>query len=186
MKEKEIFKLLTSIPLILIVLYFIPFLGVCLIIFRYFIYKEKYYKLPITLIICGLVLIIPNLFKYIKLNIDFINSLISSDIYINLITYSKRLITVGIIFLIVSYIVKMIYTKVSSKLSNEFKNYIQKEEQRNAEISAKNDLIMKEKREKAQNTHVVYCPYCGSDNMVIGNSGTCKYCRRRIEYKGEK
>ena len=94
MKEKEIFKLLTSIPLILIVLYFIPFLGVCLIIFRYFIYKEKYYKLPITLIICGLVLIIPNLFKYIKLNIDFINNLISSDIYINLITYSKRLITV--------------------------------------------------------------------------------------------
>ena len=40
MKEREIFKILTSIPVILIVLYFIPFLGVCLIIFRYFIYKK--------------------------------------------------------------------------------------------------------------------------------------------------
>ena len=44
---------------------------------------------------------------------------------------------------------------------------------------------MKEKREKAKNTHIVYCPYCGADNMLTSNVGRCKYCRRRIEYKGE-
>ncbi len=188
MKEREIFKILTSIPVILIVLYFIPFLGVCLIIFRYFIYKNKYYKLPLTLVICGILIIIPNIVNSIlkSFKINSLENLITLDIYQKLVPYSKRLITVGIIFLIISYIVKIIYNKVSNKLTNEFKNYIQKEEQRSAEISAKNDLIMKEKREKAQNTHVVYCPYCGSDNMITGSVGTCKYCRRKIEYKGEK
>ncbi len=46
-----------------------------------------------------------------------------------------------------------------------------------------NDLKMQEKREKAKNTHVVHCPYCGSDNMLTEQTETCKFCRRKIEYK---
>ena len=33
-------------------------------------------------------------------------------------------------------------------------------------IRKENDLIMQEKRERAQNTHVVYCPYCGSEFVL--------------------
>ena len=35
-------KVLTSIPVILVALYFAPFLGVCLIILRYFLNKFKF------------------------------------------------------------------------------------------------------------------------------------------------
>ena len=44
-------------------------------------------------------------------------------------------------------------------------------------------MKMQEKREALKNTHVVHCPYCGADNMLTSNIGTCKYCRRRIEAK---
>ena len=41
MKNNLFIKILCSIPVILLFLYFIPFLGVCLILFRYFIYDNK-------------------------------------------------------------------------------------------------------------------------------------------------
>ena len=44
-------------------------------------------------------------------------------------------------------------------------------------------MKMQEKRERAKNTHVVYCPYCGADNMLTEKTGICKFCRRKIEYK---
>ena len=47
----------------------------------------------------------------------------------------------------------------------------------------KNDLEMKEKREKAKNSRVVNCPYCGADNLIYNNVGTCKFCRKKITYQ---
>ncbi len=41
MKNNLLFKILSSLPVILIALYFIPFLGVCLILLRYFMYDNK-------------------------------------------------------------------------------------------------------------------------------------------------
>ena len=64
MNYNKLLKILCSIPIILVMLYFIPFLGVCLLICRYFIYKtEKSIKTPITLVIIGLIILIPNIPK---------------------------------------------------------------------------------------------------------------------------
>ena len=41
MKYNPFIRLLCSIPIILVFLYFIPFVGVCLILLRYFLYSEK-------------------------------------------------------------------------------------------------------------------------------------------------
>ena len=41
MSENKLFKLLASIPVILLCLYFIPFVGVCLIGLRYFVYRNN-------------------------------------------------------------------------------------------------------------------------------------------------
>ena len=51
------------------------------------------------------------------------------------------------------------------------------------EISRENDLKIKEKQLKAQNTSYVKCPYCGSDNLLSEKFGICTYCRRKIENK---
>ena len=187
MNENKFFKLLCSLPIILIILYFIPFLGICLILFRFYIYRNnKQYKTPILLLLCGLLLLIPKLLdsimKFLKLNSDeipYLNNIMNSDIYIKLLSYSKLLITIGIIFLILSFILKNVFNKVNTGI----RNYMAEDLKKDYEIRKENDLKMQEKREKAKNTHVVYCPYCGADNMLTEQTGICKFCRRKIEYK---
>lgn len=54
MKYNPFIRLLCSIPIILVFLYFIPFVGVCLILLRYFLYSEKKKILvPVILMLVG-------------------------------------------------------------------------------------------------------------------------------------
>lgn len=187
MNENKFFKLLCSLPIILIILYFIPFLGICLILFRFYIYRNnKQYKTPILLLLCGLLLLIPKLLdsimKALKLSSDeipYLNNIMDSEIYIKLLSYSKLLITISIILFILSFILKNVFNKVNTGI----RNYMAEDLKKDYEIRKENDLKMQEKREKAKNTHVVYCPYCGADNMLTEQTGICKFCRRKIEYK---
>ena len=185
---KNILKILSSIPVILLLLYYIPFLGICLILFRFYLYKDqKQYKTQIILIICGLLLLIPKLISSLKIKgIPYLQEIISSDIYKTLIPYSKRLITIGIVFLILSYIFRNLITKINEKLETGVKSYIEKEEQKDYEIRQKNDLIMQEKREIAKNTHVIKCPHCGANNTLTAQTGTCKHCRQPIAYEDKQ
>ncbi len=172
-----------SLPIVLLFLYFIPFLGVCLLLTRLIVYRGKI-KSSFILIGLGIILLVPNILesicKMIGLDvksIPLLYDLVYLDIYNNeIISYAKLLLTVGIIFLILSYIAKMIF----AKLGNTVRDYIQNQEKIDREVREKNDLIMQEKREKAKNTHVVHCPYCGADNMLTSKTGKCKYCRRNI------
>ena len=191
MNENKIFKILCSIPVILITMYFIPFIGVILILFRYYVYRnEKYYKTPLILLICGLLLLIPrvvnSVIKILKFNVEdvpYLKVVLDSDIYLKLLSYSRYLIIVSIIFLIISFIFRNTISKINGIISSQIFNYGSKLQEDSYKIRKENDLIMQEKRERAQNTHVVYCPYCGSDNMLTEKTGTCKFCRRKIEYK---
>lgn len=111
-------------------------------------------------------------------NIPYYDNIINSDLYnVKFINYRKRLIIIGILYLIISIILKTILNKVCSSI----KNYIDETENRNAEISRQNDLIMQEKREIAKNTHMVKCPYCGANNVLTSKVGLCNFCRKSIE-----
>ena len=188
-KPNTFLQILSSIPVILVILYFSKFLGIILILFRFFLHKDKNRSsFPILLVGLGLIILIPRavyeVLKIAKIDINSIpilDQIISSSIYsVNLIKYSKALIFIGIIIAIILYVAKIIYNKAVTKLTNEFNGFIQKEEQKDREIKEKNDLIMREKREKAKNTHFVKCSYCGADNVLTSKIGTCKYCRRKI------
>ena len=189
MKENIFIKLLASIPVILVALYFIPFLGVCLLILRYFVYSNrKRISTPIIILSVGILLLVPKFLSGIldlaKIKTDtipYLSNILTSDLYnINFIKFSKLLISVGIIFLILSFIFRNIFNKVSSKINSGIRNYINETENRNAEISKANDMEMKIKRENAKNTNYVHCPYCGSDNILSEKTGKCKFCRRTI------
>jgi len=193
MKNNIILKLLASLPIIFLSLYFIPFLGICLILFRFFMYSDK--KRISTLIIIigvGILVLIPRclylLLDILKVDINtipYLNDIIKSELYgIDFMNYSKLLICVGIILLIVLFILKNIFDTLGNRLKSTMLDYINKTEKRNAEISKQNDLEIKIKQEKAKNTNYVKCPNCGSDNLLSEKFGTCKYCRRSI--KNEK
>lgn len=189
MRNNLFIRFLCSIPVILVLLYFIPFLGICLILFRYYVYRnKKIYLTSIYLLISGLIVLIPKLVNFILnrlniKNISYLNTFFASKFYKSLVPYSKLLITLGIISLILSVIFKNIYDKLKSKVNNTINSYVKESAKNDAIISEKNDLLMKEKREKALNTHVVKCPYCGSNNMLVQQTGICSYCRKPLEYK---
>ena len=79
MNKNSLFKLLCSIPVILVFLYFIPFLGICLMLFRCYIYKGKKNSLYSTLFIFIIIVIKWNLLVYWYLN----NTLKTYTIYPN-------------------------------------------------------------------------------------------------------
>lgn len=139
---------------------------------------------------CGLIILIPELINNVLdlLNIDvslipFLSNIIGTDIYTKLLKYSKMLIILGIVFSVLTFIFRNIFDNLKNQTARGIKAYIQESERKSEEISQKKDLIMKEKQEKAKNTYVVYCPYCGADNILTSNIGTCKYCRRQIVAK---
>lgn len=191
MSENSILKIICSIPVILILLYFLPFVGVCLIIARYFVYRSrKSYELPIVLLIVGIFLLLPRgaelILGYLKMDlssIPYLSNVVGSELYIKIIKYSKFLLTLGIITLIVSYIIKSVVqkatTKIAAALNTGVSNYMNKE----AEIKEKNDLKIKEQQERAKHTHSIKCPTCGSFNLIYEDVGVCKYCRNPISAK---
>lgn len=187
----KILKLIASIPVILLTLYFIPFLGICLIVFRLYLNKneENKYSFYMLLVILGILINIPKFMwiilvkmKYNISKIPYLSIIIKSDLYnINFIKYSKLLISIGIIFIIITFIINNIISKIHYKINSKKNEYIRKYEQQQLEISKQNDMIIKEKQQKAKTTNYVRCPYCGSDNIISEKIGTCKYCRRKIE-----
>lgn len=186
--KKTIIRILVSIPTILIFMYYTPLLSVFIIIFRCILYfddKKKLEVFPLILLILGIVIYIPkiislfvNLFNNSK-KLIILNDILNSETYIALLKMGKRLIIVSIALLIILTLFSFIFKKILII----FRNCIQRQEQIDQKISQTNDLIMKEKREKSKNTFVVYCPYCGADNIITNNYGICKYCRRKIVKK---
>lgn len=189
MNTNKFYKILCSLPVILIALYFIPFIGVCLILFRSFIYNNrKKHNHLIALIVIGIIILIPKILEFVinivNIKIPYINDILSNDLYNNqLIGYSKLLITVGIILYIISIILNRIFSDVKNKINSTMRTYMNETIKRDTEISQKNDLEMKKKREKAKYTGYVKCPNCGSDNLLSEKFGTCKYCRRKLVNK---
>ena len=190
MRNNLLFKILASLPVILLTLYFIPFFGVILILFRFFMYSNKKMSTSIFITLIGIFILIPKIINFIldifKIDINkvpYLQDVLNSNLYnIDFINYSKLLICVGIIFLIISFVLTTLFNKLNSNILN----YISKQEKRDAEISRENDMKIKIKQEKAKNTSYVKCPYCGSDNLLGEKFGICEYCRRKIENKNYK
>lgn len=184
MRNNFFTKVLSSIPVILISIYFSPFIGFCLLVLRYFTYKKKL-SVANVLIIVGVIILIPKGLSYIfdwfkgdVGSIPYYDSIINSEIYnVNFINYSKNLFIVGIIYMIIFSLVD----RISSKINMSIGSYIKGSYEKDIKISEKNDLKMKEKTERAKHTRVVKCSSCGADNMLTSEVGTCKYCRKKIK-----
>lgn len=185
MNSEKILKIICSLPIILIAMYFVPFLGICLLVLRYFVYNNKNkYPVSIYLIIVGVLILIPKLiYEILKLfnnvEIKYLNEVVNSDIYIKLIGYCKMLFILSVILLIISYVFK----KTVDKLRNYIGSYIYNHEKILTEVSKENDMKIKLKQERAKNTQFVSCPHCGADNILTEKIGKCKYCRRNLQAK---
>lgn len=183
MKENKFLKILCSYPVLLLMLYYFPFLGLCLIITRLFVYTKNR-KVSTYLVVTGVVLLIPKvldmIFKLISFDsniIPYFNNIVTSSLYNGkFMRYSRFLIIIGILSIIISYIIE----KVRASLDTKINDYMNQDINRTTEIRQKNDLIMQEKREDAKNTRMVKCPNCGHMNTVSKKVAKCSHCRAII------
>ena len=185
MQNNLIIRILCSAPVILAALYFLPVLGICLIILRYIASNRDRDRLPYLLMGLGVALWIPKLAalvcRWIQVDtktIPYLSDLNGSEIYgTSLINYSEVLLITGAVFLIMS----ILFKKMLQKLKEMFMQYIHSEQQKNYEIDQKNNLKIKEKQLRAKTTHIVYCPHCGASNILTEKTGICEYCHSKIE-----
>ena len=193
---KTLLKIICSIPVILIALYFMPPLGIILLIGHYFVYGNqgsRLYRAPISLLICGLVLLMPRGLELlsvnynIDINLPLFTDATNLDVYPKIVEYAKSLLIIGVIFLLLSYVLKLLANKLSNQLGGSIKHFIDKEIESEEKVKQENDLKLKEKviESKQKTPHVVKCPNCGKSNSIIGTVGKCKACRNHIEYKGK-
>lgn len=191
----NILKALLSLPVILIVLYFLPVLGVIMLIARYFVYGSRnYYRAPILILIFSLLLLIPRGLELAMVNFNFnisipyLNNVLNSELYPKLVDYAQNIFIISVVFLIVSAIIKAISSKLSGNISRVLSEYFSAKQAAETKTFQENDLKLKEKAiESQQKTpHVVKCPTCGKTNSITGTVGKCKSCRNPIEYKESK
>ena len=188
-------KLICSLPVILIVLYFVPVLGVIMLIARYFIYGNKnFFRAPIVLIILGLLCLLPRGLEAaiknfnLSFTIPYLSDILSHELYPKFADYGKFIFILGVVSLIISYLLRSLINTISSKASQLIGGYASAKQQEELEIRKENDLKMREKEiTSAQKTpHAVKCPHCGKTNSIIGTVGKCKSCRSAIEWHAKK
>lgn len=191
LRRNLIFKILCSFPIIIVVAYFVPFLGVVLALFRYVVYGTRhYYRTPIVLLICGLVLLLPRGLELAMANFNFDlgvpywNEIMSHQMYPKITDLGRFLAIFGVILLIVSYILKNFIAGMKNKFGSMMQSYYTDQQNRDERIRKENDLKLREKEitSKQKTPHVVKCKHCGKTNHITGTVGKCASCRQPIEW----
>ena len=187
MSESKYLKVLCSIPMILLVLYFFRFWGLIAVVLRYIMYKnKKMFKLPIVLIASGVILVMPKLvfriLKLFKVSLSFLNQFVKLEFYSKLLGYGKYLITTGIIILFIVFIIACIL-ELMGILENVFKEDLEKTKNERPQMHVSTPVRVEPKIIRAREPHIVECPNCGEEVLVEDDYATCKYCRGKVYYK---
>ena len=179
MKNNLLIKILGSIPVIICATFYSRFLGICLVILRFFTWPEKKRNItPFILAFTGLALLIPEwlrlLFKQIKFgtkNIPYFNDFVTSGLYRHdIFRLSKSLIVIGIVFAIIVYFLNRLIKYVKNFFSIEMENYT------NKQIATEKEK-QEEKQDKKKSTRIIVCKKCGASNVITSKVSRCKYCR---------
>ena len=190
----KIAKLFFSVPVILLLLYFLPPLGIIVFLARYTVYGNRhFFRAPICVMICAAILALPflvdQLLKLINLNIaiPYLQEILNWEYYPKLLDFARFSFIAAVIILIVTFILRNLINTVSNKLSGLISGYFAERQSREDAIFKENDLKLREKAitSKLKTPHVVKCPHCGKTNNITGTVGKCKSCRSAIEYKGK-
>lgn len=189
----KVANIIFSIPVIILLLFFLPPLGVIALLARYVVLgKRHFFRAPVCIMVFALILTIPFCLNWLintlhlSFNIPYLQDIINSEYYSRLLEFARFSFTTAAIVLIVTFLLRNIIEQVSSKLSQLISGYYSDLQKRDEKIAKENDLKLKEKAitSKQKTPHAVKCPHCGKTNSIIGTVGKCKSCRSVIEYKG--
>jgi len=192
-------KIICSLPVILVTLYFVPPLGVILTIARLFIYGSyRYYRVPAAILIVALLCLAPRGYELLQQNfgesipvfqpfIDFR----THPLYAKLTDFGRWTAIFSIIMLVASQILSKVANLASQALRMAQSANSASRARSGSDRPANSTPVMKKDGRDATPTdqstpHVVKCLNCGKANHIIGTVGTCKACRTAIEWRPKK
>ena len=189
-------KIICSLPVLLVTLYFVPPLGVVLTIARLFIYGSyRYYRVPAVILVVALLCLAPRGYELLQQN--FGESIPAFQPFIDFRAHPlfAKLTDFGrwtAIFSVIMIIASLALAKVANLASQALRmaRMASSANRTNAGSARKTPVMQKDGREadpSDQSTpHVVKCDNCGKANHIIGTVGTCKACRTAIEWHPKK
>lgn len=187
MSDNQIVKLLCSTPVILAVIFLFPPLGIALMIVRYFLFdNRRRVGVASTCLVIGLIAFLPlcvqKILELVQYNeVPYLKDLVYSPFYLeDILMYGKKLIIIGIVFLIASVVLKKVFNNINYKIKNSAKQYVEQKQKQEAEIFRQNDLEIKKRKEVANNSYTVVCPNCGASNVLTSKTEKCAYCRTAL------
>lgn len=188
-------KLICSLPVLLVTLYFIPPIGVILTIARLFIYGSyRYYRVPGAILVVALLCLVPRGYKLLQQNfgegIPVIQPLIDfrlHPLYAKLTDFGRWVAVFSLIMIIASILLGKIATAVSGalRMGRMAKVFGDDTPKTDGKSTLTHDNPAKHQTDQTT-PHVVKCPHCSKANHIIGTVGTCKACRSAIEWTGPK
>ena len=182
-------RLVCSLPVLLVTLYFVPALGVILTIARLFIYGSyRYYRVPAALLIVALLCLAPRGYELLQQNfggqiptfqpfIDFRGH----ELYAKLTAFGRFTAIFSIIMLVLTQILGKLATSVSKAL----RMASMAKSESNTKSTGKATMTPDDPKavQTDQTTpHVLKCQHCGKVNHIKGTVGDCKSCRNPIEW----
>lgn len=191
-------KIICSLPVLLVTLYFVPPLGVALTIARLFIYGSyRYYRVPALILVIALLCLAPRGYELLQQNfgdsipafqpfIDFR----AHPLYGKLTDYGRWTAIFSIIMVIASIALGKVANLVSQALRMARMAGSGANRTTSGSDVRKTPIMQKDNAQvdpSDQSTpHVVKCPNCGKANAIKGTVGTCKACRTAIEWQAKK
>ena len=192
-------KLICSLPVLLVTLYFVPPLGVVLTIARLFIYGSyRYYRVPAAILVIALLCLAPRGYELLQQNfgesIPAFQPLIdfrAHPLFAKLADFGRWTAIFSVIMIIASLALAKVANLASQALRMaRMAGSASRTNAGNESSTRKTPVMQKDGREadpSDQSTpHVVKCPSCGKANHIIGTVGTCKSCRSAIEWHAKK
>lgn len=192
-------KLICSLPVLLVTLYFVPPLGAILTIARLFIYGSyRYYRVPAAILVVALLCLAPRGYELLQQNfgetIPVFQPLIdfrTHPLFAKLTDFGRWTAIFSVIMIIVSLALGKVANLVSQALRMAHMAGSASRTNAGSESSTRKTPVMQKDGREAdpsdQSTpHVVKCKNCGKANHIIGTVGTCKACRTAIEWQAKK
>lgn len=185
-------KLICSLPVILITLYFVPPIGIILTIARLFIYGSyRYYRVPAAILVVALLCLVPRAYELLQqnfgVNIPFLQFLVDfrlHPLYQKLTDFGRWVA----IFSLIMFVVSLILGKVATAVSGALRMARMASSERSTNTNKPGLTPDNPAKHQTDQTtpHVVKCLNCGKANHITGTVGTCKACRSAIEWTGPK
>jgi hypothetical protein len=187
-------KLICSLPVLLVALYFVPPLGIVLTIARLFIYGSyRYYRVPAAILIVALLCLVPRGYELLQQNfgeqVPVFQPLIDfrgHSMFAKLTDFGR--------FTAIFSIIMLVASQILGKVANMASQALRMAQATNSDTSSaqkSNRKVMQKENNRndpsdQETPHVVKCPNCGKANHITGTVGDCKACRSALEWHPKK